>query len=244
MRARLWKCNSDQLRPASHFESIGADLARAGELQDLIKQGRSSKAGAVDVTAEGSPPPEADSEVPSAEIGQPLTGHQPPMNSTDARPSTRPEEIHRPGSLRVIGIPDTIVPGGDEDVASIDTDSRATASAKRKTEENSEETDGKKKKAIEVIPAGTQHQSGLKRPIQQTEQQRLEKIALQTLRRLEREDKIRKLQDREETLKASSSSAAAPSHRDPPDESQQPSTDLEKKEDSVDSVRDLQRQEL
>ena len=27
MRARLWKCNSDQLRAATHYESVGAALA-------------------------------------------------------------------------------------------------------------------------------------------------------------------------------------------------------------------------
>ena len=74
MRARLWKCNSDQLRPASHHESIGADMARAGELQELTKQGRSSKAGAVDVSSEGPPPEDVELHpVPSSEIDRPLS---------------------------------------------------------------------------------------------------------------------------------------------------------------------------
>ena len=72
MRARLWKRNSDQLRPATHHESIGADMARSGELQDLITQGRSTKAGAVDVTAEGTPDDLGDGRVPSTEIGKPM----------------------------------------------------------------------------------------------------------------------------------------------------------------------------
>lgn len=81
MRARLWKCNSDQLRPASHHESVGADMARSGELQELIRQGRSSKAGAVDVTAEGTPPDEMSSMVPPVEVDAPIA--QSPLGPQD-----------------------------------------------------------------------------------------------------------------------------------------------------------------
>ena len=55
MRARLWKCNSDQLRAASHHESLGAELSRAGELQEIVQQTRASRAGAIDITKEPSP---------------------------------------------------------------------------------------------------------------------------------------------------------------------------------------------
>ncbi len=69
MRARLGKCNSDQLRPATHFESVGADLAQAEELQEIVTQTNHSRTGAVDVAGEGSPPPEA-WDGPSAHAGQ------------------------------------------------------------------------------------------------------------------------------------------------------------------------------
>jgi len=59
MRARLWKCNSDQLRAATHFESIGADMARTGELREVVAQTQHSRTGAVDVAREGPPPDEA-----------------------------------------------------------------------------------------------------------------------------------------------------------------------------------------
>ena len=55
MRARLWKCNSDQLRPATHLESVGAELARAGELQGLLQAGHRAKIGAIDVAGEAPP---------------------------------------------------------------------------------------------------------------------------------------------------------------------------------------------
>ena len=74
MRARLWKCNSDQLRAATHYEAVGADLARAGELQEVIEQVRGPRAGAVDVSLEGSPPAEADhlAQVPPSSQERPM----------------------------------------------------------------------------------------------------------------------------------------------------------------------------
>lgn len=49
MRSRLLNCNSDQLRPATRREEFG-------ELQELSEQLSSHRAGAVDVTKDGTPP--------------------------------------------------------------------------------------------------------------------------------------------------------------------------------------------
>ena len=77
MRARLWKCNSDQLRAASHHESLGAELSRAGELQEIVQQTRASRAGAIDITKEPSPEIEDLSEqVPPAEEVFPRVAQQ------------------------------------------------------------------------------------------------------------------------------------------------------------------------
>ena len=55
LRSRLLKCNSDQLRSATHDESIGAELSRSGDIQELLKQTSGHRAGAVDVSKEGPP---------------------------------------------------------------------------------------------------------------------------------------------------------------------------------------------
>ena len=68
MRSRLWKCNSDQLRAASPYESVGAALSDTQEMQEILNQSRQGRAGAVDVASEGPPPDNAeDRPVPPAE---------------------------------------------------------------------------------------------------------------------------------------------------------------------------------
>eukprot|EP00439_Symbiodinium_sp_Y106_P022367 s729_g2.t1 len=59
MRARLWKCNVDQVRPASSTEALGVEVVNSLQYQDLLKNLGGKRAGAVDVTAEGSPPEDA-----------------------------------------------------------------------------------------------------------------------------------------------------------------------------------------
>ena len=68
MRARLLKCNSDQIRSATHEESIGAELLKEGHIKDLVSQTSSHRAGAVDVASEGPPPLEAWDGVPVPEV--------------------------------------------------------------------------------------------------------------------------------------------------------------------------------
>jgi len=94
MRARLWKCNSDQLRPATHHESLGAELSRAGELQEIIVQTRSARAGAIDITKEETPELEDhDAPVPSEE-------RQPPRVLSQQLPV---QELSEPRSNAGIG---------------------------------------------------------------------------------------------------------------------------------------------
>ena len=122
MRSRLLKCNSDQLRPASHEESLGAELLKSGEIQDLTSQLSSHRAGAVDVAKEGTPPEEAWDSVPvpetapvvpavrserqrlspieeeqedTASAGQPLIRAEPLSQAPDASPLAAPEHPAR-----------------------------------------------------------------------------------------------------------------------------------------------------
>ena len=46
----------DQLRPANEAETLGAELLDLGELDDLLKNVKSKRATAVDISAEGPPP--------------------------------------------------------------------------------------------------------------------------------------------------------------------------------------------
>eukprot|EP00435_Cladocopium_sp_Y103_P027150 s2554_g6.t1 len=59
MRSRLWKCNSDQLRPASSTEELAMQVVTSEQYRDLMSQMRSQRTGAVDVAREGPPPPQA-----------------------------------------------------------------------------------------------------------------------------------------------------------------------------------------
>ena len=60
MRSKLWKCNVDQVREATHPESLGAELLKEGSLADLTRWASLPKHhGGIDVAREGSPPDDA-----------------------------------------------------------------------------------------------------------------------------------------------------------------------------------------
>lgn len=118
-RARLLKCNSDQLRPASSHETLGAELARAGELAEVIQQTRAGKTGAVDVAREGSPPSDAwDDQGPSV-------SEAPIVVSPDAELPSIPEPTNPPSGrtggghlLRTLSTPMEELPPIPEDAQS------------------------------------------------------------------------------------------------------------------------------
>ena len=59
MRSRLWKCNSDQLRPASSTEELAMEVVTSGQYRDLLQQMQGQRTGAIDVAREGTPPDDA-----------------------------------------------------------------------------------------------------------------------------------------------------------------------------------------
>ena len=61
MRARLLKCSAEQVRPATRSETIGAELLDSESFDRLREDIRNParRSGAIDVSAEGPPPPEA-----------------------------------------------------------------------------------------------------------------------------------------------------------------------------------------
>ena len=60
VRARLWKCDTRQLRPALREEILGVQLAQESDLRELLQSvSPGVRASAVDVAREGDPPAEA-----------------------------------------------------------------------------------------------------------------------------------------------------------------------------------------
>ena len=111
MRARLWKCNVDQVRPASATEAVGV------EVKDMCGK----RAGAVDVAKEGTPPedtwraPVAEEEPPprvpspeEAEAAEP----SPPVRGEELREARvdLPPPRASGGMPRRISIESTTVP--------------------------------------------------------------------------------------------------------------------------------------
>ena len=59
MRSRLWKCNSDQLRPANSTEELAMQVITSEQYKDLLQQMQGQRTGAIDVAREGTPSAEA-----------------------------------------------------------------------------------------------------------------------------------------------------------------------------------------
>ena len=214
MRARLLKCNSDQLRPATHDESVGAELRRSGDIKELLQQTSSHRAGAVDVAAEGPPGAEAWDEpivhetAPAVVPGPPEHEALPSIQeeeetsqhiATDSGSANRPQQL-----LRDIGpiatAPATPLPGVPAPATPLPRvlPRRRQVSAQTVEEPNLEPTP--EASGNESSEAGAekrrkteQTKNEKKRPGRDvTESEKLERIALRELRRLRREDQERK----------------------------------------------------
>lgn len=196
MRSRLWKCNSDQLRAATHYEALGASLTEVAELKDLLLQGRQSRCGAVDVASEGSPPSEAENmPVPSS------PDRTVPSVLVPRMPSIPEEDLdrHRPGpgvghALRqeaVLPLP-TQMPQRNT--------SRTESEAGRQSNQSHEEPfgeplpDKRRKTSLDTIGGASSGSSAsqdrVKRRVSELEDlenKRLEREALKELKRMDKE---------------------------------------------------------
>jgi len=121
MRSRLWKCNTDQLRPATQPEEMAMQVIESRQYKDLLKQMQGQRTGAVDVEREGIPPdhawrgpaqqPERASAVSAGEPsdGGEASGGRGPPGSLEVQPSAVPHQAdlgRNPGvghPLRSIG---------------------------------------------------------------------------------------------------------------------------------------------
>ena len=101
MRSRLWKRNSDQLRPATPTEELGMQVLSSEQYRDLLQQMQSQRTGAVDVAREGAPGEDA---------------WRTPMRNPEERETIRsivPEEAQRArGEERESGTRDGPAAGG------------------------------------------------------------------------------------------------------------------------------------
>ena len=213
MRARLWRCNSDQLRAANHYEAVGGELGRVQELQDIIKQGHRSKAGAVDVASEGTPPSEAEIHpLPAGhpEVVQPSSETPEAVEENPSGPTVEVEQPSLPGRghlLRQILAP---VPEEEE----VHERRQSVQSSLRTLQEPLEEPDTqtaaqeplekKRRTSQDTNSTSSSSSTPRRRPeteVQNTqgrvrrqvldleEQERLNRVALRELKRLEREER-------------------------------------------------------
>ena len=106
MRSRLWRCASEQLRPALSSEVLGRDLASDPGLASLLHRVVSAqRAGAVNVAREGAPPADAQfRQVEEVADGVEALPQQPPqVPEAPDEPSQAPQPVARvpPGLLPV-----------------------------------------------------------------------------------------------------------------------------------------------
>ena len=193
MRSRLLKCNSDQVRPATHFEEIGADLSQSQELKDLLSQVQSGRAGAVDVSREGSPTDEEFQEPIPAGQDASLEVPQSASNTLESIPEEGPLADVAPGRGHLLR-PDLHHPTGSPEVAAPQTPSslplrRESVGEPEPTPSVAESEESKRRK-IETSSVSSRSSRAealeRKRP---SELKTLERLAVKELRRLEREEK-------------------------------------------------------
>ena len=213
MRARIWKCSSDQLRSASHLETLGAELSKSEGLSDILSQTRSKQAGAVDVAAEGPPDPEAWDQPtePRHESNPAITTPQPPNPSTPSVlppiPEAQPTHAPNHGLIRQV-LPEPLeAPAPNTPVQRIPRQVSQMTQEEPQIEPlpstSSDESEPKKRR---VLPGTPEPHVSVRKRVADTEAKRLEREALKELRRLDREDRQ---QRRTQPTAAASSSAPA-----------------------------------
>ena len=122
MRARLWRCSTEQLRPALPSEIMGKDLAADPGLASLLHKVISGhRSGAVDVAREGAPPPAARSHpVESVGEGVQIAGSSPsdgpplppdqPSSAPDAAQPMPPGFVPSPAAPASMNVPQEPAP--------------------------------------------------------------------------------------------------------------------------------------
>ena len=200
MRSRLWKCNSEQLRPASHHESIGAALAQTHELQDILAQTRANRCGAVDVASEGTPDERAQLE-PSPDPAQRPVVVSPdqvlPTISEESELQLAPPGVGVGHALRRLEDSGTdLRPHGPVEPESNGSEASDRRSREEPLAEPVPEAKRLRTTTSESVPSSSASSSNPSRvrrqvdAIEDVEARRLQREALKELRRLNREEKL------------------------------------------------------
>ena len=200
LRSRLLKCNSDQLRSASQEESIGAELHRAGELKDLVQQTSTHRAGAIDVSQDGTRP--RDEVIPTEAV--PNSG----LQDISLSPQGPTAEASTTSSERLPSIPEDRTPdaiGVGQPLRDIETfrplpdASPQTPVFPRQTSQQTQE-----EPFVEPFPSSARSSGSAPREMKKarsdpstnrrkrsglTEIQELERVAAREIRRLDREER-------------------------------------------------------
>ena len=209
---RFLKCNSDQLRSASSHETLGAELARAGELAEVIQQTRSGKTGAIDVAREGSPPEEAWDEQGTPNSEAPI------LMSPDAELPSTPDETELPVArtgvrhlLRTLHPPldelPTILEDAQSSTRTLDEPQREPSrqvsavepildDSVVEAERKRQRTDSDPSRASSADTHTDTSQGRVRSQVSQLEMDRLEREAVRELRRLDRLERQQAALDR------------------------------------------------
>ena len=155
MRSRLWKCNVDQLRPASPTEELGMQVIQSAQYKDLLQQMQKQRQGAVDVEREGPPPPEAWRTQPVRSEEAPTLSMPQQERRVRIEETELPTPLEHPQSRTVIvgPIPDTgrqpPTPRSDSRRGSVGTISEPASEPRNPQEE---EAEAKRRRTLPPVP--------------------------------------------------------------------------------------------
>ena len=155
MRSRLWKCNVDQLRPASPTEELGMQVIQSAQYKDLLQQMQKQRQGAVDVEREGPPPPEAWRTQPVRSEEAPTLSMPQQERRVRIEETELPTPLEHPQSRTVIvgPVPDTgrqpPTPRSDSRRGSVGTISEPASEPRNPQEE---EAEVKRRRTLPPVP--------------------------------------------------------------------------------------------
>ena len=225
MRSRLWKCSSDQLRPATYSESIGAELMDSEELEPILSMVKSKRATAVDVASEGPPPDEADmTQVGRDSVARPAVAPPNPLPAILEEDLGQEEEVERASApqgsiLRDLRpLPTSPAPptprlaGRRESTRTIEEPLVEPApSSKSSDGTGSQATQSQRRVSAPPSVLGNESTRQLVRKrVAQLEAEQLERDALRFMRQMDREERARRRREENPFASIPASSDAPP----------------------------------
>ena len=223
MRSRIWKCSSDQLRPANEAETLGAELMTEKGLEQSLKDTKGQRATAIDVASEGPPPPEAIDEASVPAQPAPIRldqqqqilptipeGEEPDPRSSEI-PSQDTERHHGVGILaRAARAPATPTSPLERRRPSAQTVEEPhvepmplTPSVRSSSSDQGNPEKRLKQGEPSDLPA-REAEGAVRKRIAEIEQERLEREALKYLRQMNREERARRRENPLAEIAASS----------------------------------------